>query len=179
MSASLVSMVIRISLRKITDEAVRKNFNDILKKTDSLSRELMLLMDKDAEAFNKVMEEFKLPKKTPEQKEERKSKIQLALKDAALTPLKTMEKVSDVCKYAEQVINYVPGSVISDIGVSALLADSAINAAYYNVLINLKYIKDEEFNKELKVRAGSILKEALEKIKVIKEVIGNKMEGEK
>jgi len=179
MSASLVSMVIRISIRKIKDEAIVNKFNEILKETDNLSREFLLLMDRDAEAFDKVMEAFKLPKKTPEQKEERKAKIQIALKDAALTPLKTMEEVNKVCKYAEGVMSYVPGSVISDIGVSALLAESALNGAYYNVLINLKYIKDDAFNADLKARAGHIMEETIKLINEIKETIRNKMEGEK
>ena len=179
MSASLVSMVIRISKRKIKEEAIVDKFNEILQNTDNLSREFLLLMDKDAESFDKVMEAFKLPKKTAEQKEERKAKIQIALKDAALTPLKTMEEVSKVCKYAKEVMGYVPGSVISDIGVSALLAESALNGAYYNVLINLKYIKDEEFNSDLREKAESIMNETKELINEIKETIGNKMEGEK
>ena len=179
MSASLVSMVIRISKRKIKEEAIVDKFNEILKNTDNLSREFLLLMDKDAEAFDRVMEAFKLPKKTAEQKEERKAKIQIALKDAALTPLKTMEEVSKVCKYAKEVMGYVPGSVISDIGVSALLAESALNGAYYNVLINLKYIKDEEFNSDLREKAESIMNETKKLINEIKETIGNKMEGEK
>ncbi len=179
MSASLVSMVIRISTRKIKEEAIVDKFNEILENTDNLSREFLLLMDRDAEAFDRVMEAFKLPKKTAEQKEERKAKIQIALKDAALTPLKTMEEVSKVCKYAKEVMNYVPGSVISDIGVSALLSESALNGAYYNVLINLKYIKDEEFNRDLRKKAESIMNETKKLINEIKETIGNKMEGEK
>ena len=179
MGASLVSMVIRISMRKIKEEEIINEFNEILNNTDNLSKELIFLMDKDAESFDKVMSAFKLPKKTAEQKEERKEKIQIALKDAALTPLKTMEEVSKVCKFAKRVMQYVPGSVISDIGVSALLAESALNGAYYNVLINLKYIKDKEFNNDLRAKAESIMEETKKLINEIKETIGNKMEGEK
>ncbi len=149
MSASLLSMVMRISLRKVTDETVVKKMQSLIKECDRNAKEFLALMDKDAEAFDKVMEAYKLPKSTKEEKEERKSKIQIALKAAALSPLKTMEVVNNTVSVGDDILQYVPGSVVSDIGVSALLARSALQGAYYNVIINLKYIKDKEFNKEV------------------------------
>ncbi len=159
MSASLLSMVMRISTRKITDDALLTKMRNFIEDCDRRAKEFLVLMDKDADAFDKVMEAYKLPKFTKEQKEERRAKIQIALKSAALTPLKTMEVVRDTVFVAKEIVGLVPGSVISDIGVSSLLARSALNGAYYNVKINLKYIKDKEFNEETYKKAISVKKE--------------------
>ncbi len=162
MSASLLSMVMRISIRKITDEQVVSEMQALIKECDRKSKEFLTLMDKDADAFEEVMKAYKLPKSTKEEKEERKSKIQIALKSAALAPLRTMEVVFETVSVGEKILKYVPGSVVSDIGVSALLARSALRGAYYNVMINVKYIKDKEFNGETKDKALSVKKQTEE-----------------
>ncbi len=179
MSASLLSMVMRISIRKITDESIVLKMQSYTKECDRKSKEFLALMDKDAEAFDEVMKAYKLPKNTKEAKEERKSKIQIALKSAALTPLKTMEVVHETVLIAKDVMAFVPGSVVSDIGVSALMARSALKGAYYNVMINVKYIKDEEFCKDMKKKADSTKHRTEELLNYIDAEIEKIMEGKK
>ncbi len=179
MSASLLSMVMRISIRKITDESIVLRMQSHIKECDRIAKEFLTLMDKDAEAFDEVMKAYKLPKDTKDKKEARKSKIQIALKSAALTPLKTMEVVYKTSLFAKEILRFVPGSVVSDIGVSALLARSALKGAYYNVMINVKYIKDEEFCKDISEKANSVKSETEEVLKFIDAEIENIMEGKK
>jgi formiminotetrahydrofolate cyclodeaminase len=179
MSASLLSMVMRISLKKCKEESIVSEFESLIKKCDLLSRELAVSMDKDAEAFDRVMEAFKLPKRTQEEKDSRKSKIQIALKGAALAPLNIMEKVQEVALCGKNIVDFIPGSVASDIGVSALLAKSALEGAYYNVRINLKYIRDDSFNKEASEKAKSTFSETEKILDEVKKKIDKVVEGEK
>ncbi len=178
MSAALLSMVMRVSIKKLKEEDKVREFEMLIERCDKLSNQMAVSMDKDAESFDKVIDAFKLPKRTLNEKENRKAKVQIALKGAALVPITVMETVKDVAQCGLGIVDFVPGSIISDIGVSVLLANSAVEGAYYNVKINLKYIKDKEFNEEIKTRAKRIFLETEETLKKLKQKIDNIVEGE-
>ncbi len=177
MSAALLSMVMRISIRKIKDEDVVEELQKLIKRCDRISSEMAQFIDRDIEAFNKVMDAYKLPKSNPEEKQNRKAKIQIALKGAALVPLNLMESVKEIALCGKKIVDIVPGSVISDIGVSALLANSALEGAYYNVKINLKYIKDSSFNEEIAGKGSNIFSETKNTLDSIKQKIDKIVEG--
>ncbi len=178
MSAALLSMVMRVSIRKLSNENKVNEFNKLIEKCDKISKRMALLMDKDADAFDKVINAFKLPKRTSNEKSERKAKVQIALKGASLVPLKVMEIVLEIANCEKKIVDFIPGSVISDIGVSNLLAMSALSGACYNVKINLRYIKDYAFNDETSRSAEEILSQATEILEGVRRKINKIVEGE-
>jgi len=64
-----------------------------------------------------------------------------------------MEKLGNSKNIVEEAFNFCPGSAISDFYTALYLLSSALNGGYSNVLINLKWIKDEEFVKDILLKA--------------------------
>jgi len=106
---------------------------------------------------------FRLPKKTTEDKAKRQAAIQEATRNAANVPLQVMKTCVKVLELTEVVSKYGNINSISDAGVAALSADTAIKGAGLNVLINLSGIDDQEFNGAMKKNVAE-LKRAGQKI---------------
>lgn len=117
---------------------------------------LILLVNRDAEAFKTVMDAYKLPKNTDEEKKLRDDKIQAALREAADVPYDTLRTSALAIKYIEILEADCKKNMVSDLGVSASLLRSAIESAYLNILINVALIRDKEFAQALLKDATSI-----------------------
>ena len=122
-------------------------------------------------AFNKVMAASRLKKKTDEQKKTRSDAMEAATKEATLVPLSVLEKCLDALKLAEEVAKTGNKNSISDAGVAGLMSRAGAEGAFYNVIINLPDIKDENFRKEIRARADSLREDARVKEKSIKDIV--------
>ncbi len=138
LAAGLVAMVARNTgaLDAIAAEA------------DGLRGELEELVDVDAAAFERVMAAFRLPKETEEQKAERSAAIQAGYRAAVEPPAAVCERALRVLELAAEVAERGNPNAVSDAGVAALLAASALDGAALNVEINLGSIKDEAYREE-------------------------------
>lgn len=159
--SALSSMVINLTIGKEKFKEYEAILQEMLKELEGLQNEFLSLIEDDTTAFNKVSRAYKMPKETEEQKEVRREALEKALKDASLVPLSIMERGLSVLKLLEKVIGNTNPNVISDIGVSVLCLKSTIQGSWLNVLINLKYIKDENFTRETMERAKNILLEGV------------------
>lgn len=175
MSAALIEMVLQVSLKKKDDPGEVEKCKEIAKKCSRLSKKLILLVDEDAGAFDKVIAAYKMPRKNEEEKEHRRKEIQLGLKAASLVPLEVMRNVKEVFDYFDFVINTTVDSAISDVGVALLLADTATRGAFYNVVINLKFLKDGNFKKEIEDEATKIILFVKSKLDVFEEKIQRRL----
>ncbi len=137
LGAALGEMV--ISLTKGDDLKEEKE------KLDTLRKGFLTLMEKDTEAFNKVSKALKMPRSTEEEKEKRNKAKESALKDATLVPMEVLKKSGEAISLLESILDKVNPNVLSDIGVGAKMLTGGIDGAYLNVIINLSWIKDEEF----------------------------------
>ncbi len=146
--SALSSMVINLTIGKEKFKEQETILQEMLKEIESLQNEFLSLIEEDTTAFNKVSRAYRMPKETEEQKEARREALEKALKDASLIPLSIMEMGLSVLKLLEKCVGNTNPNVISDIGVSVLCLKSAIQGSWLNILINLKYIKDESFIKE-------------------------------
>jgi glutamate formiminotransferase/formiminotetrahydrofolate cyclodeaminase len=136
--AALAAMVARIASKKADDEAVR----DYIVEVDNLRADFLRLVDDDSAAYARVAEAMKLPKTTDEEKAVRTERVQAALLAASRVPLeiaKTSRRLLDAC---ERGLPKAPAAAVSDIGVSALMAEAALRGAALNVMINLSSLKD-------------------------------------
>ena len=145
MGAALVSMVCNLTLGKKKYAAVQGEIQELLSQSEALRQQLTDLVQEDVEAYTGVSEAYKMSKKTEAEKAARSAAIQEALKKATMPPIRVAEtcvKVLDLCTPAAEKGNR---NAVSDAGVAALMAEAGLRSAALNVLINLKYIKDDAF----------------------------------
>ena len=155
LAAALGTMVANLSSHKAGWDDRWEYFSDWAEKGMCLMNELLALVDEDTAAFNKIMAVFGMPKGTEEEKAARAEAMEEATLYATQVPLKTMKaacKVFDVVRAMAEEGN--PNSV-SDAGVGALAARSAVMGACLNVKINAAGLKD-------RAAAAMLVKEAEE-----------------
>ena len=154
LAAALTAMVARLTVSKKKYAEVKEELTEVRDKGDVLKDELVKLIDTDKEAFNKVMEAFKLPKGT----DERNDAIEDATKEAASVPLIVMKKSLEVLKLAQVVAEKGNENSITDAGVAGLMGMAAIEGAGYNVKINLSSLNDKEFVEKMTREVEDIIK---------------------
>lgn len=145
LAAGLTAMVARTTAasKKFADRS--EQMSAIAAEADRLRGELLSLVDEDAAAFDHVMAAFRMPKETPEEQSARSQGIQDAYKTAVEPPLKVCTRSLRVLELALQVAERGNPSALSDAGVGALLAATALEGGALNVQINLGSIKDAAF----------------------------------
>lgn len=137
LGAALCAMVLRIASKKEPDA-----HTDEIAQLDGIRTDFLRLVDDDSAAFARVSEAMKMPRATAEEKAARKARMQAALLGAARVPLevaKTARRLLDTC---EADLPKAPASAVSDIGVGALMAETALRGAALNVMINLASLED-------------------------------------
>ncbi|MFN5355668.1 MAG: glutamate formimidoyltransferase [Bacteroidota bacterium] len=166
---SLATMVANLSAGKKGWEHRWEYFSKSAERGQELRKRLLFLVDEDTRAFNAIMDAFKLPKGSETEKETRKAAVQLATKHAIEIPLEVM-KTSLECMHviAEMAKEGNPNSV-SDAGVGALCARTAVLGAHMNVRINASGFADKKFLDHVLAEASRIEQEAIE---IETEVIG-------
>ncbi len=160
MSASLSSMVSNLTVGKKGYESVQEKVKDLAVESQVLKDDFLRNIDLDTLAFNKVMDTFKMKKKTDEQKEKRAQAIENTTKEATLVPFHVLENCIAALKIAKDVATYGNKNSLSDAGVAALSAEAGAMGAFYNVKINLPDIKDEKFKSDMAKQATVLLKKA-------------------
>jgi formiminotetrahydrofolate cyclodeaminase len=164
LAAALSEMVANLTVGKKNYEDVEEEMKLIVEKADMIRKNMLVNIEKECEAFDKVMEGFKMPKNTEEEKENRKKTIQEGLITAAEVPLEIAKEAFEIMPIAEIVVEKGNKNAVTDGLVSAMLARTAVLSALLNVKINLASIKDEKYVK----KTGEIVKN-LEKMAVEKE----------
>lgn len=156
LGASLATMVANLSSHKKGWDDKWSVFGDWAEKGQQYKDELIRLVDADTRAFNGIMAAFGLPKSTEEEKKARAAAILEATKTAIAVPLKVMERAyasMEVIRVMAETGN--PNSV-SDAGVGALCARTAVMGAFMNVRINAAGCDDRSFALEMVARGKEI-----------------------
>ena len=155
LAAALGTMVANLSSHKAGWDDRWEFFSDWADNGMAVMNELLYLVDEDTAAFNKIMDVFGMPKGTEEEKAARAEAMEVATLYATQVPLRTMKaafKAFDVVRAMAEEGN--PNSV-SDAGVGALAARSAVMGACLNVKINAAGLKD-------RAMAEALVNEAME-----------------
>lgn len=145
LGSALTAMVANLTIGKKKYADAEGEMKKILRQAESLRGQFAALIDKDTEAFQKVMEAFALPKETEPQKALRAAAIREATKEATLVPLEVMKHCIDALALAQEVASSGNANAVSDAGVSALMLHAACSGAALNVRVNLKSLDDPEF----------------------------------
>jgi len=145
LGVALGTMVANLSSHKRGWDDRWKEFSDWAEKGKAIQNDLLLLVDEDTRAFNKIMEALSLPKKSEEEQKLRENAIQEATKNAILIPLKVMETAFTGFGLISEMVEKGNPNSISDAGVGALALRSCIRGAYLNVKINALGLNDKDF----------------------------------
>lgn len=159
LAAALGTMVANLSAHKPGWDDRWEEFSDIAEKGHAIQDRLIALVDEDTEAFNRIMAVFAMPKKTPEEKEARAAALEAATLYATEVPLRTMQTAYETFDILEAMASKGNPASVSDAGVGALAARSAVLGAHLNVRINAAGLKNREKAEEL-LTAASVLASA-------------------
>lgn len=161
LAAALGTMVANLSAHKAGWDDRWKEFSDQADRGHELLQQLLLLVDEDTEAFNRIMDAFKMPKSSEEEKAARAAAIEEATLYATRIPLSTMETACAVFPLLESMARTGNPASVSDAGVGALAARSAVLGAQLNVRINAASLKNRDEADRLTARAAEIAAEAI------------------
>jgi glutamate formiminotransferase/formiminotetrahydrofolate cyclodeaminase len=177
LGAALGTMVANLSSHKRGWDDRWEEFANWAEKGQALKDKLLRLVDEDTNAFNRIMNAYQLPNSNEIEKEGRKKAIIEATKYAIEIPYQVMEASYHSMALIKKMTEIGLPSSISDAGVGALCARSAVYGAYLNVKINLKDLNDAAFKENMISKAEILLKKALEEEKIILDVVRKKIEG--
>ncbi len=136
---------------------------------------LLKCIDEDTEAFNRVMSAFGLPKSNEKEKTARKQAIQNATRNAMEVPLKVMQLAYDSLEVMQAMAETGNPNSVSDAGVGALCARTAVEGAFLNVKINASGCDDKQFVEAMLKKAEALSVSAKKKetniLKIVEEKI--------
>ncbi len=156
LSAALSEMVANLTVTKKKYADSKEEMNAIINKASQLRDRLLNYIEEDSLAYKKVMEAYKLPKETEEEKCLRRDRIQEGLKIAASVPLEVAETSFEIFPLAEAVVLRGNASSVTDALVGVMMARTGVLSAILNIRINLDSINDDEFVKALKEKADTL-----------------------
>ena len=176
LGAALGTMVANLSSHKAGWDEKWEHFSDYAEEGQALMAELLHLVDEDTEAFNRIMAVFAMPKTTDEEKAARSAALQEATLYATEVPLRTMKAAARVFPLVKAMAEEGNPNSVSDAGVGALAARSAVLGARLNVRINAAGLKDRAKADELTAEADRIAEEAVkaeqEVLTIVEQKIG-------
>ena len=177
LGAALGTMVANLSAHKRGWDNRWKEFSDWAEKGQAIMSELVGLVDEDTAAFDKIMAAFGLPKGTEEEKAARAQAIEEATLFASQVPLRTMKASFKAFEIARAMASEGNPNSVSDAGVGALAARSAVLGACLNVKINAVELKDQVKASELIAEAEEIAAKAIREESEILETVNGKING--
>lgn len=156
LGVSLGGMVANLSAHKRGWDDKWEYYSGWAEKAQAYKTQLLNLVDEDTRAFTEIMNAFGLPKSTEQEIAARTSAIIAATKSATLVPYKVMEvSFNSMEVMLEMAKTGLPAS-ISDAGVGAMCARTAIRGAHLNVRINVKDLDAPEFVSDVLQKAQTI-----------------------
>ncbi len=161
LAAALGTMVANLSAHKAGWDDRWEEFSDCAEKGRAILDRLILLVDEDTEAFNRIMAVFAMPKNTPEEKAARSAALEAATLYATEVPLRTMKAAYDTFDLLRQMASQGNPASVSDAGVGALAARSAVLGAQLNVRINAAGLKDRDTADKILTEAAEIAASAI------------------
>lgn len=175
LAAALGTMVANLSSHKAGWDDRWEYFSDWAEKGMAVMNELLALVDEDTAAFNKIMDVFGMPKGTAEEKAARAEAMEVATLYATQVPLRTMKAAYNAFAIVRAMAEEGNPNSVSDAGVGALAARSAVMGACLNVKINAAGLKDRDTAAALVNEANEIQAHAQQAEREILEIVESKI----
>ncbi|OHB94137.1 MAG: hypothetical protein A3E19_07405 [Planctomycetes bacterium RIFCSPHIGHO2_12_FULL_52_36] len=152
---------------KETEATLKEMDQDIRR----MRKEFLGLMHRDMEVYQAVLDAYRLPKSTPEEKDARSQAIQSALKGAMEVPLQTARLSLNLLEHAHKMVDISNPNLLGDVVVASVLANAALLGGKVNVEVNLALIKDADLVKKTRQevlqaakRSQTLLEEVMKKV---------------
>ena len=173
LGAALGGMVANLTIGKPKYADVEDEIQELKVAAYRLQKDLLALIEKDAEVFTPLAGAYRMASGTDEEKAEKERVMQACLKQASLAPLEIMEKCAETLLLLEKFAEKGSALAVSDAGCGAALSKAALQAAWLNVRINIRLISDERFAREVEGKAQKLLRKSLP----LADMIYNSVEG--
>ncbi|MEZ4793906.1 MAG: glutamate formimidoyltransferase [Flavobacteriaceae bacterium] len=161
LGVSLGTMVANLSGHKAGWDDRWEFFSQWAEKGQAYKKKLLYLVDEDTNAFNKIIDAFRMPKSNDNEIAHRKEAIESATKYATEIPFEVMQTAYQSMEVTMMMLQEGLQNSLSDAGVGILCARAAVAGAYFNVRINAKDLKDRSFAEELLSKAAKIYEDTL------------------
>lgn len=166
-SGALNSMVYSLTVGKKSymnlDEKEKVMIKDFQEKSSEFTQRSLELMEDDRENFMKLMDCYKLPKDTDEEKKIRNQSIRDNTIKAMESPIALARESLSFYENLNVMAKYGNKMLLSDLSISAILLHSAIESSIVNVKVNLNSLRNEIFFSELDKEIDNIIKESQSK----------------
>jgi glutamate formiminotransferase/formiminotetrahydrofolate cyclodeaminase len=148
LGVSLATMVANLSAHKRGWDSRWETFSDYADQGQAVQTTLLNLVDEDTLSFNGIMDAFRLPKGSEQEKTYRSHAIQAATKYAVEVPLLVMKTALESMQMIHKMAEIGNPNSVTDAGVGALCARTAVHGAFLNVKINLSGLKDQKYQQK-------------------------------
>ena len=177
LGAALGTMVANLSSHKRGWDERWEEFSDWAERGKACHDELLALVDRDTDAFNAILAAFGLPQGTEEEQAERHAAIQAATLGAIEAPFRVMEVALASMDVIEAMAEHGNPNSVSDAGVGALCARSAVMGAFLNVRINSGDLEDKDAVADFLSRGAALQEQAIERERKILAIVAGKLEA--
>jgi methenyltetrahydrofolate cyclohydrolase len=177
MAAGLVSMVCNLTIGKPQYQEFDQELQGVRERAEQLRGELQRLAQVDVEVFQRLMTSYKLPRTTDADAASRRAAIQRLTREATEVPLQTARAAASVLALCTTSARYGSRNVVSDAGVAALMAQSAVRGALLNVDINLAVLDDPLYVCEARAQVEDLVIGLAEETRGVLELVRERMLG--
>jgi len=172
---SLATMVANLSSHKPGWDERWEEFSLWAEKGQALKDELLMLVDEDTRAFNLIMDAFGFPKGTDAEKASRTAAIQDATRFAIEVPFRVMQRSFDCMEIIKAMAETGNPNSVTDAGVGALAARSAVMGAFLNVKINASGLHDKVYVEKILAEGNRIQESAMAMESEILSIVNSKI----
>jgi len=177
LGVSLATMVANLSSHKRGWDDKWAYFSEWAEKGQQLKDALLQLVDEDTNAYNSILEAFRLPKGTDAEKRIRHEAIQAATQRAMEVPFQTLKLAVESLDVIKAMAEHGNPNSATDAGVGALCARAAAYGAYLNVKTNIPGLEDKSYGEQILQAAETYIKRVEEAEQEILQIVHLKMEG--
>lgn len=160
LASSLNSMVYSLTINKKSfgslDNEIQKTVLDFKEASNKFTKISLDFMEQDREAFTKLMDCFKMPKETDEEKEARSKAILEKTIKALEVPLNLARNCYEFYDNIDTALKYGNKMLASDASCAAILLHSAIESAIVNVKVNLNNCSSKNFKEKIETEIENI-----------------------
>lgn len=158
---ALGSMVCNLTIGKKKYAEYEDSVKSILEKAGKLEKDLLSMINQDAECFLPLSKAYGLPTNTDEEKQFKAETMEKALKVACEVPINIVRASYEAIKLHEDLVDKGSRLAISDVGVGVQCLRAAILSGQLNVVININSIKDQEYVEKVRTEVNQLVEDGV------------------
>lgn len=176
MGAALVQMVVALTSGRPAALEAENELAEIAASALAVQSDLLRLTEVDAAAYDAVVRARRLPRGTELEQQARMVQVGSATREATMAPLETLRQGDALLTLVERLAPIASRNAISDVGVAALLAVTAMRGAAMNVRINLPHLPDtDDLSEQAAAEVDELLVRLDERLGAVERTVAERM----